>query len=215
MLPVFIKGIAEAPISPCNSRSLVWKRPQTGWGRALPCMWVGGHGAGAPLALGSLLGCSRLEAPACHLGTQLLAGSDGGWGREVPCPPHRHPFTSTFCRKRHLPKGGQGSRGQPSCLLAQLRAWQKCQQAQNCLKALKNLSSACWHPSLARHGCSVPCVPPVLVAQGLASPGATRKGLSRLCGGGTFSLVLPFFLGLDLLPLLYPSSCFPRPVRCH
>lgn len=33
---------------------------------------------------------------------------------------------------------------------------------QNCLKALKNMSCAHWHPSLARHGCRVLCVPPHL-----------------------------------------------------
>lgn len=85
---------------------------------------------------------------------------------------------------------------------------------QNCLKALKNLSSAHWHPSLARHGCRVLCVLPVLVAQGLSSPSATREGVSGLRGGGTSSLSLLFLLGLDLLLLLYPSSDFPSPVRC-
>lgn len=44
----------------------------------------------------------------------------GYWVRKRSPLRPKHPFTRTFCRKRHLPKGGQGSRGQLSCLLAQL-----------------------------------------------------------------------------------------------
>lgn len=92
-LLVFINGIAEVSIPAHGSSSPARKGRQAGWGRALPCTWVGGHGAGAPLALGGLLACSRLEEPAHHLGTQLPArfGLDGGGGRgEVPRLPPRH-----------------------------------------------------------------------------------------------------------------------------
>ena len=120
VLPVFIKGIAEASISPHDSSSSAWKMQWVGWGRALPCTWVGGHRAGAPLALGSLLGCLRLEAPARHLGTQLLPGfgSDSGWGRgAVPSPPQT-PLHQHLVWKEAPSQGDQGSRGKPETILA-------------------------------------------------------------------------------------------------